>query len=237
MDNILFFLVPTNELAQRAVQSASNRSLCVEGVREGPVLPISLPEPTSLRQSPEKTDFLSFGTHPDNRVVLSGDLAAPYHCHLWLRRQRQSWMITDTSSAGTRVTDAITPGFGATINNESRAAAHVSSLQVAGCAFDFRYLKSDERNTNLWLQHLRTSPVLSTRDDPHTGLRMSEYAVGPTLGSGSQGCVTKVVRKSTGFIYALKEIAIPLEKSNVLQQQEREIECMKTLRHVIELLF
>ncbi|KAL8764759.1 MAG: hypothetical protein Q9209_007890 [Squamulea sp. 1 TL-2023] len=60
---------------------------------------------------------------------------------------------------------------------------------------------------------------------------MSEYAIGPTLGSGSQGCVTKVMRKSTGFIYALKEIIIPLEKRHVLQQQEREIECIKILRH------
>lgn len=76
MDDVLLYLVPTNELAQRAVQSASNRSLRYRGIREGLVLRIPLPEPNSLRQSPEKTDFLSFGTQPDNRVVLPGLVAA-----------------------------------------------------------------------------------------------------------------------------------------------------------------
>ncbi|KAL9582974.1 MAG: hypothetical protein Q9212_002983 [Teloschistes hypoglaucus] len=231
MDNVLFYLVPTNELATQAAKSALNRSLHDEGIREGLVLRISLPRPDSLRQSCEKTDFLSFGSQPDNRVVLSSDIAAPYHCHLWLRRQRGGpWMLTDTSSEGTRVVDNITPDTGESISNDTRAVVHLASLQVAGCAFDFRYPKSARGNTDIWTQHLDTSPISSARDDPHTGLRMPEYAIGPTLGSGGQGRVLKVLRKRTGFMYALKEITIPVEAHNTQKQQEREIKYMKNLR-------
>ncbi|KAL8944297.1 MAG: hypothetical protein Q9211_000637 [Gyalolechia sp. 1 TL-2023] len=232
MDNVLFYLAPTNELARWVVQSASNRSLHYSGIRGGLVLRISLPEPNSLRQSPEKTDFLSFGTQPDNCVVLPGLVAAPYHCYLWLRRQGLSWMLTDNSSQGTRVFDAIQPNIGETISRGTRAVDHLTSLQVAGCAFVLRFPVSDEGGANVWTRHLDNSPVLSTTDDPHTGLRMPEYHVEPNLlGSGSQGRVLKVIRKRTGFHYAVKEITIPAESHKVLKQQEREIQYMKTLRH------
>ncbi|KAL9013830.1 MAG: hypothetical protein Q9173_001497 [Seirophora scorigena] len=231
MDDLLFYLVPTNELAQQAVQSASNRSLRDRGTGEGLVLRIPLPEPTSLRQSPEKTDFLSFGTQPDNRVVLPGLVAAPYHCYLWLRRQQRAWMLTDTSSEGTRVIDELAPNLGETINRRSRSVPGLASLQVGGCAFEFRYPESDERSASVWTQHLDTSPNVSATDDPHTELRMSDYSIGPTLGSGGQGRVLKVLRKRTGFIYALKEITIPVEKRKVLKRQEKEIQYMKTLCH------
>ncbi|KAL8673870.1 MAG: hypothetical protein Q9168_001735 [Polycauliona sp. 1 TL-2023] len=231
MANVLFYLVPTNEPARRAIESPPNRSLRDEGIREGWVLRIPLPQPNSLRQSPEKTDFLSFGSQRDNSVVLSGNNVAPYHCHLWLRRQTRSWMLTDTSWEGTRVVDAITADIGDLVSNETRATVNLASLHVAGCVFEFRYPKSDKGSTNIWTRHLNTSPDLSTMDDPHTGLRMSEYSIGPTLGSGSQGRVLKILRKRTGFTYALKEITIPVESYNVLKQQEREIRYMETLRH------
>ncbi|KAI4115675.1 MAG: hypothetical protein LQ345_003774 [Seirophora villosa] len=60
---------------------------------------------------------------------------------------------------------------------------------------------------------------------------MSDYSVGPDLGAGGQGRVLKVLRKRTGFIYALKQITIPVGKRKVLERQEREIQYMKTLRH------
>lgn len=144
-------------------------------------------------------------------------------------------MLTDTSSEGTRVIDNITPNIGETINRRSRAVAGLASLQVAGCAFELRYPKSDENSTNVWTQHLDTSTNISATDDPHTELRMSDYLIGPPLGSGGQGRVLKVLRKPTGFMYALKENTIPMEPPKVLEQQEREIQYMKTLCHVIVL--
>ncbi|KAI4194667.1 MAG: hypothetical protein LQ348_002586 [Seirophora lacunosa] len=60
---------------------------------------------------------------------------------------------------------------------------------------------------------------------------MSDYSVGPGLGAGGQGRVLKVLRKRTGFVYALKEITIPVGKRKVLKRQEKEIQYMQTLRH------
>ena len=200
---------------------------------EKPALRVTFPHDQSIE---EPVGLLGFGSDLRCHVLLPAAMFSPVHCKVYaqLNSGPQFWLVDDTSAHGTGVEDddSTSGSLAKVVHGRRQAAQGLRTLTFGPYRFQVRQPTSNVelRRRDDWYKLHKPIPVTLPMLARQLGSVQWNWLQKEQVGEGGNAEVYKYMETNTALLIAIKEQEIKSNGHKALIL--KEIELMKTLRHV-----
>ena len=204
---------------------------------EKPALRVTFPHDQSIE---EPVGLLGFGSDPRCHVLLPAGVVGPVHCRVFaqLNSGPHVWVVDDTSTQGTGVQDddTLRDSSSKVVLGRRQAARGLRSLTIGPYRFQIRPPTSNAEiaRRDDWFSLNKAIPVTQSMLDRQLGGVRCNWLRKEFIAEGGNAKVYKYMETNTALYIAVKEQKVDDDKHKALALKEiqKEINFMKTLRHV-----
>ena len=200
---------------------------------EKPALRVTFPHDQPIE---EPVGLLGFGSDLRCHVLLPAAIVSPVHCKVYaqLNSGPQFWLVEDSSAQGTGVEDDDTSSGSPNkiVHGRRQAAQGLRTLTFGPYRFQIRQPTSnvETRRRDDWYKLHKPIPVTWPMLARQLGSVQCNWLRREQVGEGGNAEVYKYMETNTALLIAIKEEEIMNSRQRALVL--KEIELMKTLRHV-----